>query len=85
MSKIISIQPSDRLKNSETIGYRYSSIKIQQVIAIVKIPRRGEYVTLIIEGAGKFLPSQNNFYKHIKNIVVVNTFLDLYLQLSCFL
>ena len=39
--------------NSETIGYRYNSIKIQPVIAIFEIPQGGEHVPLIIEGAGK--------------------------------
>jgi len=48
--------------NSETASHREGGIKIQPVIPIVEIPQGGEYIALIIQGAGKFFPLPNIFH-----------------------
>jgi len=35
----------------ESIGYREGGIKIQEIVAILKIPQIREYVPLVVEGA----------------------------------
>jgi hypothetical protein len=37
----------------ESIRYREGGIKIQKVVAILKIPQIGEYVPLVVEGASE--------------------------------
>jgi len=37
----------------ESISYRQKSIKIQKIIAILKIPQIGECVPLVVEGASE--------------------------------
>jgi hypothetical protein len=37
----------------ESIGYREGTIKIQEIVAILKIPQIGEYVPLVVERASE--------------------------------
>ena len=37
----------------ESVRYGEGTIKIQEIVAILKIPQIGEYVPLVIEGAGE--------------------------------
>ena len=37
----------------ESIGYREGGIKIQEIVAILKIPQIREYVPLVVEGASE--------------------------------
>ena len=36
----------------ESVRYGEGTIKIQEIVAILKIPQIGEYVPLVVEGAG---------------------------------
>ena len=37
----------------ESVRYGEGTIKIQEIVAILKIPQIGEYVPLVVEGAGE--------------------------------
>ena len=43
----------------ESVRYGEGTIKIQEIVAILKIPQMGEYVPLVVEGAGE---SCNNYF-----------------------
>ena len=38
----------------ESVRYREGTIKIKEIVAILKIPQIGEYVPLVVEGAGEY-------------------------------
>ena len=42
-----------KLGRLESVRYGEGTIKIQEIVAILKIPQIGEYVPLVVEGAGE--------------------------------
>ena len=53
----------------ESIRYREGGIKIQEIVAILKIPQIGEYVPLVVEGAGKWHQPKKCRQKGYKPII----------------
>jgi len=53
----------------ESVRYGEGTIKIQEIVAILKIPQIGEYVPLVVEGAGEWHQPKKCRQKGYKPII----------------